>query len=72
MRAMRKPHAARLVEAMEVDVNVYPPNRGWDPWRGPDLHELIGRALQELRADYEGRVSAESPPDSSDDEIGKA
>ena len=69
---MSKPHAARLVEAMEVDVNGYPPNRGWDPWRGPDLHELIRRAVQELGADYERRVSVEPSPDSSDDETGEA
>lgn len=44
----RKPHAVRLVEAMEgVDVNVYPPNPGQDPRES--LDDLARKLLIEFQ-----------------------
>lgn len=51
----RKPHAVRLVEAMEgVDVNVYPPNPGW----GQDPRESLEELAREIAVQIEHRQAA--------------
>lgn len=50
-----KPSAARLVDDLEVDVNVYPPGSGWGGRPGKSLLEVVGNALKEALADYLAR-----------------